>query len=133
MQFLNAWLLFGLLAVSIPVVIHLLNRKTARRVPWGAIQFLLDSMVSRRRRVLLEEMLLLACRCLLLALLALAIARPFVPAGSTVPWMVVLPLALLAITFFGVSFAMWRYPRWRRGLMLASILMALLAAGTVMF
>jgi hypothetical protein len=42
----------------------------------------------------------------------LAMARPFVPAGSTFPWWLV-PLGLLGIVFFGMSFALGRYRRWQ--------------------
>lgn len=132
MEFVSPWMLFGILAIAIPVIIHLLNRKSARTIDWGAFIFLLDSMMRRRRRVLLEEMLLLASRCLLLALLALALARPFIQAGSRVPWALVLPMLLLSVTFFGVSFAMWRYPKWRRGLFTASLALAALAIGAIL-
>ena len=132
MEFFSPWMLLGLAAIAVPVLIHLFNRKSAKTIQWGAFLFLLDSMVSRRRRMLIEEMLLLATRCLLLALLALALARPFIQARSRVPWAVVLPMMLLAVTFFGVSFAMWRYPRWRYGLFLVSLLLAGLAGGTVL-
>ena len=81
MEFVNGWMLLGLLAVAIPVVIHLLNRKSARTVQWGAWRFLKSSVLQRRRRVLLEEMLLLACRCLAVALFAFALARPFLPSS----------------------------------------------------
>ena len=39
----------------------------------------------------------MAARCLLVGLVALALARPFIPPGSTIPWMVVLPLLLVAV------------------------------------
>ena len=132
MEFFSPWMLLGLAAIAVPVLIHLFNRKSAKTIQWGAFIFLIDSMVSRRRRMLIEEMLLLATRCLLLALLALALARPFIQAGSRVPWVVVLPMMLLAVTFFGVSFAMWRYPKWRYGLFALSIFLAALAGGTVL-
>ena len=129
MLFLNTWLLVGLLGISIPVIIHLLNRRHAKIVDWGAMRFLLDSLISRRRRVLLEEMLLLAARCLLMALIALALARPFISANSSVPWVVVLPAALTAVVLFGVSFALWRYPVWRlRVIFVVVVLVALCGA-----
>jgi len=131
MEFFAPWMLLGLGAIAVPVLIHLFNRKSAKRIEWGAFIFLMDSMISRRRRMLLEEILLLATRCLLLALLSFAIARPFIQAGSRVPWIIVLPMMLLAVTFFGVSFAMWRYPKWRRILFSASLLLAGLAATAI--
>ena len=59
------------------------------------MRFLFDTVAMRRRRMEWEDMLLMATRCLLIALLALALARPFVPPDSNVPWIFVLPLALL--------------------------------------
>ena len=78
MEFFTPWMLLGLGAIAVPVLIHLFNRKSAQVVQWGAFMFLRESMVLRRRRLLLEEALLLATRCLLLALLALVLARPFI-------------------------------------------------------
>ena len=131
MLFLNTWLLVGLLGVSIPVLIHLLNRRHAKIVDWGAMLFLLESLISRRRRVLLEEILLLAARCLLVALLALALSRPFISASSQVPWVVVLPAALLAVVLFGVSFALWRYPVWRRRVIFVVVVLVVLCVVAV--
>jgi hypothetical protein len=131
MEFFAPWMLLGLGAIAVPVLIHLFNRKSAKRIEWGAFIFLMDSMISRRRRMLIEDILLLATRCLLLALLSFAIARPFIQAGSRVPWIVVLPMMLLAVTLFGVSFAMWRYPKWRRILFISSLVLAGLVATSI--
>ena len=132
MQFLNSWMLLGLLGIAIPVILHLLNRRQAKVIEWGAMRFLLDSLVSRRRRVLLEEILLLATRCLIVALAALALARPFVLDSSRVPWLVVLPAGLLAVVLFAMNFALWRYPVWRWRVILAALVLALAAAGAVL-
>ena len=132
MAFVNVLLLFGILAVSIPIIIQLLTRRHTKKIMWGAMVFLQAAMNKRKRKVLLEDILLLACRCLLPALAALALARPFVTPGSRVPWVVVLPMILLAITLFGISFAMWRYPKWRRLSMAVSILLAALSAAAVL-
>ena len=132
MAFVNVLLLFGILAVSIPIIIQLLTRRHTRKIMWGAMVFLQAAMNKRKRKVLLEDILLLACRCLLPALAALALARPFVTPGSRVPWVIVLPMMLLAITLFGISFAMWRYPKWRRLSMALSIVLAALSAAAVL-
>lgn len=113
MAFVNALMLAGVAAIAIPIIIQLLTRRHQRTVPWGAMRFLQDAVRKRRRKVLLEDILLLVCRCLLPALAALALARPFVTPGSRVPWVVVLPVMLVAIALFGVSFALWRYPKAR--------------------
>ncbi len=72
---LNPWMLLGLAALAVPVVIHLLNRRRYDVVDWGAMQFLQLSEVTRRR-LLLEELLLMALRMALLALLVLGLAAP---------------------------------------------------------
>ena len=76
MSFLNPILLAGLAAVSIPVIIHLLNRRRVRKVVWAAMRFVQASIEKTRKRSRLEDRILLLLRCLLLALLALALARP---------------------------------------------------------
>ncbi len=78
MTALNPIMLWGLLAASIPILIHLLNRRRHRVIDWGAMQFLLASHTSRNRRVLLEEILVLAVRTAMLAALALGLARLFI-------------------------------------------------------
>ena len=75
--FLNPIMLIGLGVVSIPIIIHILNRRRAHIVDWGAMQFLETSLTSRSRRILIEEIILMALRCGLLALLVLALARPY--------------------------------------------------------
>src|SRR4051812_15434386 len=76
MAFLNPIMLFGVAAVSVPIIIHLLNRRKFQKVVWAAMRFLRLSVEQNQRRMQIEDMILLALRCLLLALLALALARP---------------------------------------------------------
>ena len=66
----------GLLLASIPIIIHLLNRRRFKTVDWAAMTFLLRAMRKNRRRVRFEQWLLLAVRCSVLCLLGLALARP---------------------------------------------------------
>ena len=67
------WLGAG--AVSVPVLIHLLNRRRFRVREWAAMQFLLESLRKNRRRLRLEELILLVLRCLAIFLLGLSLAR----------------------------------------------------------
>ncbi len=66
----------GLAGVSIPVIIHLLMRRRRKPLMWGAMRFLLEAYRRQRRRLMIEQWLLLATRCLLVLLVALAIGRP---------------------------------------------------------
>lgn len=77
MNFVHAGLaIAGLAAVAIPIIIHLLFRQRRRPIEWGAMRFLLEAYRRSRHRMRLEQWLLLAVRCLILALLGLALARP---------------------------------------------------------
>jgi hypothetical protein len=76
MTFLNPAMLFGLLAISLPVAIHLLSKPRLRRIKWAATRFLLASVQKNRRRVQMEDLILLILRALLVALLVFTFARP---------------------------------------------------------
>jgi hypothetical protein len=75
---LNGWtlLLGGSALVAAPILIHLLSRRKFRIVDWAAIDFLLEADRRNRRRIRLENLLLLLLRCLVVILLALLVARP---------------------------------------------------------
>lgn len=78
MSFLAPGLLWLLPLALLPVVIHLLNRMRHRTVRWGAMMFLLAATRESTRHARLRQWLILACRCLALAALLLALARPLV-------------------------------------------------------
>lgn len=82
MSFLHPTLaLVGLAAISLPIIIHLLIRRRVKPIRWAAMKFLMQAYKQRRRRLILEQLLLLAARCLLVALIALAIARLMLGSG----------------------------------------------------
>lgn len=66
----------GVAMVSVPVAIHLLSRWRRRPEPWGAMRFLLEAYRKQKRRMHLEQWLLLLLRCMIVLLLGLALARP---------------------------------------------------------
>ena len=76
MTLLQPMLLWGLTALSVPLIIHLLNRLRFRSLAWGAMMFLVLAARSSTRRARLRQWLILACRVLALAFLAWAAARP---------------------------------------------------------
>ncbi|MFT7486496.1 MAG: hypothetical protein ACI9F9_002351 [Candidatus Paceibacteria bacterium] len=75
--FVNPFLLAGLGLTLVPIVIHLLNRQRHKPMPWGAMRFVLAAYKQTRRRVRLENWLLLFLRVLAVAAIALAVARPY--------------------------------------------------------
>ncbi|MBK1828961.1 PA14 domain-containing protein [Haloferula rosea] len=132
MLFLSPWMLLGLAGISIPVLIHLVRKQAAKPVDWGAMRFLFDTVAIRRRKMEWEDLLLMAARCLLLALVALAVARPFVPPDSRIPWMFVLPAGLLGVALVAGSFVV-SSGKWRWMIRLGGLLLLLGAAGLVWF
>lgn len=69
--------MLGWLAVAAaPVLIHWLFRRHYREVTWAAMQFLQEAIRKQSRRTRFEQLLLLAVRIMVLALLVVALARP---------------------------------------------------------
>src|SRR5436190_6570160 len=73
----------GAVAILLPILIHLLNRRKFRVVDWAAMEFLLDADKRNRRRIRLEHLILLLLRCLAVLLIGLLLARPFLPTSVT--------------------------------------------------
>ncbi len=67
----------GIAAASLPIIIHLLNRRKFREMPWAAMRFLMAAIRKNQRRVKIEQWLLLAVRTLLVILVVTAMAKPF--------------------------------------------------------
>ncbi len=67
----------GIAATSLPILIHLLNRRKYREMRWAAMRFLVAALRKNQRRVKLEQWLLLAIRTLVVLLVVLAMAKPF--------------------------------------------------------
>ncbi len=124
MLFRNPWLLAGLAGVLIPVILHLIRRQAAKPYDWGAMRFLFDTVAARRKRMEWEDFLLMVARCLLIALIALAVARPFVPPDSSIPWLFVLPMGLIGMAAFGGSFVL-SARKWKWLMRVLALLMVL--------
>src|SRR5262245_12845880 len=83
--FFNALMLIGLIAVAIPPIIHLLTRKRFDVVDWAAMQFLQLSERTRRK-IFLEELLLMLLRMGLIALFVMALAAPYLTSQRLARW-----------------------------------------------
>ena len=83
MRFLNPVMLLGLLAVLVPIIVHLINRRQAARVPFPAMVFLLRSQEQTARHLKLRQWLLLAARIGVLLLIPLAMAQPYALCGES--------------------------------------------------
>jgi uncharacterized membrane protein len=76
MVFLNPAVLFGLLAASIPVLIHLFNLRKLKRIEFSTLAFLKELQKNKIRKIKLKQWLLLALRVLIVLFLITAFARP---------------------------------------------------------
>ncbi|NNE34653.1 MAG: VWA domain-containing protein [Rhodothermales bacterium] len=79
MSFINGIFLFAIGAAVIPIILHFVRRMQPKKVQFSSLLFLTETpkqLVKKRR---LRDVLLMAVRASLVALLALAFARPFIP------------------------------------------------------
>ena len=84
MAFLNPFFLFGLLAAGIPLVIHLWNRRRVVTIDFSSLIFITAAHRENARRFQLRQLLILLLRMAIIALIALALARPFLTLGLPV-------------------------------------------------
>ncbi|MBN2711975.1 MAG: BatA domain-containing protein [Planctomycetes bacterium] len=84
-DFLNISLIGGVAAVAVPVVVHMVHRRRIREVHWGANRLLVELIRNNRRRLFIDQWLLLAIRCLAVFMVAMALTRPaFMPKYDSV-------------------------------------------------
>src|SRR5476651_770679 len=79
----NLFVLFGLAALAVPIVLHFLQRRRFDTLDWGAMQFLPDSTSTQRKRWL-DEILLMLMRMAMIGLIVIALATP-ISVGSWLP------------------------------------------------
>ena len=77
MNFLAPAFLAGLAAIAVPVLIHLINRERKVVVEFPSLMFLQRIPYKSVRRQKIRHLLLLIMRCVAIALLVAAFARPF--------------------------------------------------------
>ncbi len=82
LNFLNPSALLGLVAISIPVLIHILSRRRVQDVEFSSIVFLRKLSSDRMHRLNLKKLLLLMIRSLIIACVVLSFSRPALMKGS---------------------------------------------------
>ena len=82
MPFVHPWVAAaGAGLATVPLIIHLLNRRRFRRVVWAAMTFLLAANRRDARRLKIEQLLLLIVRTAIMILIGMALARPLLRAS----------------------------------------------------
>lgn len=103
--------LLGLAAVAVPVLIHLRLRHRTRVIRFPSLMFISRAPYRSMRRRRLRDVLLLLMRCLAVALLALAFARPLWQADAAAG---VTSSSRLVVVLLDNSFSMGFGDRWQR-------------------
>src|SRR6185295_14867952 len=76
MGFVTPALLAGAALIAVPIVLHLIMRREAQRIKFPALRFVQQRRNVNQHRLQLRHWLLLALRCVIIAFLAFALARP---------------------------------------------------------
>ncbi len=84
MQFLHPNFLYALLALAIPIIIHLFYFRRFKKVYFTNVRFLKEVKEETSARRKLRNLLVLLMRLLALAFLVLAFAQPFLPKDTEV-------------------------------------------------
>ncbi|MBT9395550.1 BatA domain-containing protein [Hymenobacter sp. NST-14] len=80
MVFTYPWFLLGLLAIAVPIAIHLFELRRPQRVLFSNVEFIREVKLVTARQRKLKHLLVLAARIGLIVFLVLLFAQPFIPA-----------------------------------------------------
>jgi hypothetical protein len=76
LTFLNPFVLFGLAAAAIPILLHIFNLRKLKTIEFSTLTFLKELQKTKIRRLKIRQLLLLFLRTLLVILIVLAFSRP---------------------------------------------------------
>jgi hypothetical protein len=82
MSFLSPFLLFGLGAIAVPILVHLIQRERKRVIEFPSLMFVQKIPYQSVRRRRIRHWALLLLRAAAIALIVAAFARPFLPASA---------------------------------------------------
>ncbi|MCU0978970.1 MAG: BatA domain-containing protein [Pirellulaceae bacterium] len=131
MAFVNFSLLLGGTLLAIPIVLHLVMRQQPKQLVFPALRFIKQRQDANRRQLQLRHWLLLFLRCLAIALLAVALARPSVPSLALGDWILTGLVAAvgLLVGLLALLALFQRRGRWvAGGFGLATLALAILLA-----
>jgi hypothetical protein len=82
-HFVNPYFLFGLLALSVPIIVHLFNFRKFKRVYFTNVKFLQELQEKTKKQSQLKHIVILLLRLLAILSIVLAFAQPFIPVSKT--------------------------------------------------
>lgn len=84
LHFQNPNILWGLISLIIPIIIHLFNFKRFKPIYFSNLKFLKDVTADNKNRSKIKNWLLLLCRLLALACIILVFSQPYIPNKNTI-------------------------------------------------
>src|SRR5438270_12206112 len=87
MSFIAPIFLSFLALATVPIIIHLLNRRRFQLVEWAPMKYLKLTIKTNRRRLRIEQLILLALRTLAIIALICAVARPVLSSNGIGRWL----------------------------------------------
>lgn len=103
MTFLNISLLLGLVAVAIPIALHLIARKEPKQVLFPSVRLLTQRFETNRSKVQVRRWWLLALRIAALAAVALALARPTIAGALSLTWSTIGIIAAMGVGLLALA------------------------------
>lgn len=82
MQFVNPLFLIGLVAIAVPILVHLFNFRRYKKVYFSNVDLLLQLQSETKKQSQLRQWLVLLARILAIVFLVLAFAQPILPKGE---------------------------------------------------
>jgi hypothetical protein len=83
MELLNPLMLWGGLAIAIPIVLHFWHQKKGKVIEWAATQWLIEKNLQQSKGIRLDSLLLLILRCLLILLFCFILSKPLINWSDT--------------------------------------------------
>jgi hypothetical protein len=80
MAFTNPWFLLGLLAIAIPIAIHLFELRRPQKIDFTNVEFIREVKLVTDKQRKVKHLLVLAARLCLVVFLVLLFTQPFIPA-----------------------------------------------------
>ncbi|MEO1616705.1 MAG: BatA domain-containing protein [Planctomycetota bacterium] len=103
MTFLNTTLLFALVAIGIPIALHLTARREPKQVSFPSIRLLRKRFETNRTKVRVRRWWLLALRILALAAVAFALAGPVINGQTSLVWSTIAIIAAFAVALLALA------------------------------
>lgn len=83
MELLNPLMLWGGVAIAIPIILHFWHQKKGKVIEWAATQWLIEKNLQQSKGLRLDNLLLLLLRCLLILLLCFFLSKPLIEWSDT--------------------------------------------------